>query len=71
MALRIWKAPDPPPPRRLNLDGSEINLNLNLNPMFVAPAIDMPFWPPFAMAGERFVKNMSNCRIKLNTGLFY
>jgi hypothetical protein len=61
-----------PPPWRLNLNGSEINLNLNLNlnPMFVAPAVDMPFWPPFAMVGKRFVKNTSNCRIKLNTGLF-
>ena len=31
----------------------------------------MPFWPPFAMAGERLVKNSSSSRIKLISLLVY
>ncbi len=29
------------------------------------------FWPPFSMAGERFIKNTSSHRIKLIKQLFY
>ena len=31
----------------------------------------MPFWPPFLMAEERFVKITNSHRIKLSTWLFY
>jgi hypothetical protein len=29
----------------------------------------MPFWPPFSMAGKRFIKNTSGHRIKLTKQL--